>query len=348
LIKKRKGEWFMKRMFVFIFILTALAVSTIPCTAADDVVKMEVLQVTDIDAFQMTYDAMINALAKQGYTVGENLKVNRVMLDYDIEKSGFFDKIGLLFKIKSEGSRIADAKPDIAVTIGTPATKYARDKITSAGVPLVFTAVAIPEAAGCKSLTEGGPGVTGATLYMNMNNAMKIIKAAFPDLKTIGMVCSDDENGIAHVEEATKNAPAYGMKVISKQVNKKDRITPHLEELKAQGMEAFAVPLDTYFGIRDYEIVNDLDVFSRKNKMPVVSFAVLNTKGSVLSVGTEFNTVGVLAAENILKILKDGKKPDELPIRHQEDLNIIVDVERMQSLGIQVPIGILQIAKPVK
>jgi len=41
----------MKRMLGFIFILTALAFSAIPCTAADDVVKMEVLQVTDIEAF---------------------------------------------------------------------------------------------------------------------------------------------------------------------------------------------------------------------------------------------------------------------------------------------------------
>ncbi len=338
----------MKKVSASAVVLLGLFIFSIPCFAEDKVFRIEVLQVAKIDAFQRTYDSFINQLGKDGLALGKNLKVNRVILDYNLEKAGFFDKVGLLFKIRGEGSRIADAKPDLAVTIGTPATKYARDKITAAGVPLVFTAVAIPQAAGCKSLTEAGPGVTGATLYMDMKNAMKILRAAFPKVKTIGMIYSDDENGIAHVQEATRNAPAFGFAVVSKQVNKKDKITPALKELKDKGIDAFAVPLDTYFGIRDFETVNDLDAYCREQKIPVVSFAVMSTKGAVLAVGTEFDTVGIFAAQNATKILKDGKKPESMPIRHQEDLKIIVDIERMQALGIQIPMGILQIAKPVK
>lgn len=338
----------MKKVPASMIVLIALFVFAIPCSAEEKVFRIEVLQVAKIDAFQRTYDSLISELAKNGLVTGKNLKVNRVILDYNLEKAGFFDKVGLLFKIKSEGSRIAQAKPDLAVTIGTPATKYTRDKITAAGIPLVFTAVAIPQAAGCKSLTQAGPGVTGATLYMDMKNAMKILRAAFPNIKTIGMIHSDDENGIAHVQEATKSAPVFGFTIISKQVNKKDKITPSLKELRAQGAEAFAVPLDTYFGIRGFETVNDMDAYCRENKIPIVSFAVMSTKGAVLAVGTEFDTVGIFAAQNAVKILKDGKRPESMPIRQQEDLKIIVDIERMQALGIQIPMGILQIAKPVK
>src|SRR5690606_11335848 len=108
-----------------------------------------------------------------------------------VEGGGFLDKMGILFRIRSEASRIAEAKPDLAITIGTPATKYARDKITGAGIPLVFIAVAIPQAAGCPSLTSGGPAVTGATLYMDMKTALKIVKTALPNLKTVGMISSE-------------------------------------------------------------------------------------------------------------------------------------------------------------
>lgn len=338
----------MKKFVALVTVLIIASFVSIPCSAEEKAYRIEVLQVAKIDAFQRTYDAFIHQLSKDGLVAGKNLKVNRVILDYNMEKAGIFDKVGLLFKIKSEASRIVEAKPDLAVTIGTPATKYARDKITAAGIPLVFTSVAIPQIAGCKSLTDAGPGVTGATLYMDMKNAMQIARAAFPKIKTIGMLYSDDDNGIAHVKDAVKNAPAFGFTVISKQVNKKDKILPHLKELKSQGMEAFAVPLDTYFGIRDFETVNDLDAYAREIKLPIVSFAVMSTKGAVLAVGTGFDTVGIYAAQSAVKILKEGKKPESMPILQQKDLMIIVDIERMQALGIQIPMGILQIAKPVK
>jgi putative tryptophan/tyrosine transport system substrate-binding protein len=338
----------MKKFFALAFLAVAFCVLAAPCFAEEKVYKVEVLQVAKIDAFQITYDGFLEILKKEGFVQGKNLKINRTIIDYNIEGGGFMDKVSLLFKIKSEGSRIAAAKPDLAVTIGTPATKYARDKITAAGVPLVFLAVAIPQAAGCPSLTNGGPGVTGATLYFDMKSAMKIVKAAFPNLKTIGMVSSDDDNGIAHVEEAKKNGPSVGITVISKQVSKKDSIIPAIKSLKDQGAEAFAIPLDTYYGIKDYKNVNDLDTFSRENKMPIISFVFQHTKGALLSVGSDFDTVGELGGQNAVKILKEGKKPETLPIMKQEDLKIMVDTERMKSLGIQIPMEILKIAKPAK
>ena len=180
----------MKKIVAFIVMLLTFAVLSVPCSAEDKVYRIEVLQVAKIEAFQIAYDGFLDTLKKDGIVQGKNLKINRVIIDYNVEGGGFLDKASLYLKLKSEASRIAAAKPDIAVTIGTPATKYARDRITAAGIPLVFVAVAIPQAAGCKSLTEGGPGVTGATLYFDMKNAMKIVKAAFPNLKTIGMVSS--------------------------------------------------------------------------------------------------------------------------------------------------------------
>ena len=338
----------MKKLFVFAAVLFTFSVLSVPCSAAEKVFKIEVLQVAKIEAFDLAYNEFFNTLKRGGIVKGKNLTVNRTIIDYNVESGGFLDKAGLYLKLRSEASRIADAKPDLAVTIGTPATKYARDKITAAGVPLVFIAVAIPQAAGCKSLSNGGPGVTGATLYMDMKNALKIVKACFPNLKTIGMVSSEDENGLAHIQEAKKNAPAFGMTVISKEVAKKDSILPALKSLKEQGMEAVAIPLDTYYGIKNYQNVNDLNEYCRANKIPVLSFVFMHTKGAVLSVGTDFDTVGALGGENALKILNEGKKPDQLPILKQEDLKIMVDTERMKALGLEFPMAILQLAKPAK
>ncbi len=338
----------MKKFLAVAAVLVVFSALSVPCSAEDKVYKVEVLQVAKIEAFDKSYNEFLETLKNGGIVKGKNLTIHRVIIDYNIEGGGFMDKAGLYLKLRSEASRIAEAKPDLAVTIGTPATKYSRDKITSAGIPLVFVAVAIPQAAGCKSLTDGGPGVTGATLYMDMKNALKIVKAAFPTIKTIGMVSSEDENGIAHIQEAKKNAPAFGMTVISKEVAKKDSIIPALKALKEQGAEAYAIPLDTYYGIKNYQNVNDLNDYCRQNKIPIISFVFEHTKGALLSVGTDFETVGALGGQNALKILKEGKKPEQLPVLKQEDLKIMVDTERMKALEIQIPMAILQLAKPAK
>lgn len=340
----------MKRIVLF-FVCAALCMCATPARAEEPgkVYRVEVLQVAKIDAYQAAYEGFMDQMKKEGFIEGKNLKVNRVIIDYDLEKAGVFDKVSLgLFRLPSEASRIASSKADLALTIGTPATKHARGKITGAGIPLVFTAVAIPQAAGCPSLTQGGPGVTGSTLYMNMANALKIVRACFPNLKTIGIVHTDDENGIAHVEEAKKHGPALGFKVISKEVSKKDPIEPALKELLGKGAEAFAVPLDTYYGIRDFKYVHDLRSFTVANNIPVISFAFFRTKGAVLSVGTDFYTVGGLAAKNAAKILKEGRKPESLPILHQDDLTIMVDSERLKALGLSFPIEVLKLATEAK
>lgn len=333
---------------MYVGMLLMLSFIASPCLAEEKVYRIEVLQVAKIDAFQIAYNGFLDVLRNNGFAPEKNLKINRVILDYNVEGGGFLDKMGILFKIRSEASRIAEAKPDLAITIGTPATKYARDKITGAGIPLVFIAVAIPQAAGCPSLTNGGPGVTGATLYMDMKNALKIVRTAFPNLKTVGMISSEDENGIAHIDEAKKNAPAFGMKVLSKQVSKSDGILPAAKELRAQGVEAYIIPLDTYYGIKNYQNVNDLNGFCRENKIPVLSFVFQHTKGAVLSVGSDFDTVGGLGGQNAVKILKEGRKPESLPILKQEDLKILVDTHMLKALNFQLPMEILQIAQAVE
>jgi len=325
-----------------------LGIMSTPGFADERKIKIQVLQVTNIEPFQKSYLGFLHELERNGYVLGKNLEIRRKIIGFDMEKSNMWSKIGVLMQLKSETMKIVDEKPDLVLTIGTPATKYTRDKITSAGIPLVFSSVAIPTAAGCRSMTQGGPGCTGATLYMSMKDALKIVKLAFPQLKTIGIIHSDDENGIAHTEEAKKMAISFGMTVISREVNKNSKITPLLEELQQKGVEAFAVPLDTYYGLRNYEACHEMEKFSTETKIPIFSFALMKVPGAILYVGSDFGEIGTLAGHQAALILKGEAKPDTLPILRQEDLKIMVDVKQMKALNWQLPMDILQIAQSVE
>ena len=338
----------MRRLFIGLMSFLVVFLMTDAGFAQQKTFTIEVLQVTKIEPFDNAYQGFMQELSAAGLVEGQNLKVNRRIIDFDVEKGGLWKKVGVLFEIKSAASKIVEARPDLVLTVGTPATKYAKDKIVAAGIPLVFTAVAIPEAAGCKSLTVAGPGFTGATLYLDMADALKIARLAFPDIKTVGIVHTDDDNAMAQVEQVKAVGSQAGFTFITKEISKNDKFTPAARELIAQGAQAFAVPLDTYYGLRNYEPCFELSDVSLKNKVPVLSLVHMKVPGAILYIGAEFPLIGALSGKQAAKILLEGAKPGDLPILRQDDLTIMVDTDKLKSLQIELPMEILQLAKSVE
>jgi len=335
---------------VFAFVLLAWSLScqameALSPSSMDELhtFRIEVLQVTDIEPYQKSLDGFMKALQDSGIAVGTNLIVHRVKIDFDVEKGGFWDRIGVLLRIREEAHRIAMERPDLVLTIGTPATKYARAILDDAHIPVVFTAVANPEDANCTSLNDAGPGVTGATLYTDMSDSLKIVKTIFPAVQKIGMVNTDDENGVANVAAATAKAKDIGITVTSRLVNKRDSIIPSLKQLfkDGNGVQMFAVPLDTYYGLRKYEPAVDLSDFGTENKIPVITFAMVRVPGAVLYVGADFGVVGSLSGMQAAKILKRHVKPDILPILRQARPTVLIDPRRVAALNISLPSSVL-------
>lgn len=325
--------------------LPSLAIEPLPLETMETPheYKVEVLQVTDIEPYQEAYAGFMETLKSSDIVAGKNLKVNRVKIDFDIERGGFWNRLGALMKVRQEAVRIAATKPDLVLTIGTPATKYARGILQDAKVPVVFTAVANPEDAGCVSLVDGGPGVTGSTLYTNMQDSLKMVQRIFPQTNRIGMIHTDDENGVANVAAASSNGKQLGLAVTSRQVAKTDSIIPSLKAMYGDGagVQMFAVPLDTYYGLHRYEAAIDLGEFGRENKVPVVTLAMVRVPGAALYVGAEFGRVGSLAGIQAAKILKHHTKPELLPILRQEKPTVLIDPDRVAALDIQIPPAIL-------
>jgi putative ABC transport system substrate-binding protein len=342
----------MKRVVAVLQVLWLACV--VPCNAMEALspasmdeaytYRVEVLQVTDIEPFQRSLDGFLKTLEDSGFVQGRNLEVHRVKIDFDLENGGFWDRLGVLLRIRKEAMRIAAARPNLVLTIGTPATKYARAILDEAHVPVVFTAVANPADADCPSLTDAGPGVTGATLYSDMDESLRIVKQVFPAVQRIGMVHTDDENGIAHVEAARAAAAGMGITVASQQVAKHDSIIPPVKRLYdgGAGAQVFAVPLDAYYALRDYEPARDLSDFGRENQVPVVSFAMMRVPGAMLYVGSDFEVVGQLAGTQAVKILKRRVKPDVLPILRQARPTVLVDPQRVSALKIDLPPALLE------
>jgi putative ABC transport system substrate-binding protein len=328
-------------LFIVSLATPALAIEPLPLEKLEDtrVFKVEVLQVTDIEPYRQAYNGFIASLQESGLVEGKNLSIHRVAIDFDVEKGGFWSKLGVMLRIRREATRIVEARPDLVLTIGTPATRHARAAIADARIPLVFTAVANPEDAGCVSLVDAGEGATGSTLYTDMSTSLQLVKDVFPNVRKIGMVHTDDENGVANVAAAGLQGKPLGLDVSTRLVNKSDAIAPALKQLYdgGRGVEMFAVPLDTYYGLHRYEAATDLGEFGIEHQVPVVTLAMVRVPGAALYVGADFAEVGALAGNQAVKILKRRTKPDVLPILRQRTPTVMVDPARMAALNITLP-----------
>lgn len=332
----------MKRglLFVMVFLVFGMPV------CAQDSYRIEVLQVSKINPFDWAYEGFVEELERNGIVQGQNLVINRRIIDADAD-AGLWKKVGILMKIKGAVSDIIASKPDLVLTISSPATKYSKDKFISAGIPVVFTGVAVPQAIGCASVRKAGPGFTGASLYLDPTDAFKITKLALPNLTKMGIVHSDDENAVAFVQEATAKAAALGITILSREVGKSDSPVEAARELIDQGIQAFGIPIDAYYALRGYQPTAELLSLIQPQQIPVVCYCHVGFSGAILYIGSEFKRIGALSGTQAVKILKEGAVPEALPILIQEDLSILVDIEASKKMGIELPLEILQIAKEV-
>jgi putative tryptophan/tyrosine transport system substrate-binding protein len=130
-------------------------------------------------------------------------------------------------------------------------------------------------------------------------------------------------------------------------VAKSERITPKSQELLKEGIDAFLVPVDTYYGLRNFEPLIDLTQMSLSTKVPIVSSVMSGSHvpGVVLFVAPDFFIVGALAGENAVKILKDGVKPESLPVKRQLELKPMINFEIAQKIGLEIPSVLIQVVK---
>ncbi|HOO45248.1 MAG TPA: ABC transporter substrate-binding protein [Deltaproteobacteria bacterium] len=305
---------------------------------------IEVLQVSNIGPFDDAYNGFVSELARNGINEGENLTITRHVIDAEADAS-LWKKVGILLKIKSLTSDIVDTKPDLVLTISTPATKYSMNKIIAEGIPLVFSCVANPPLIGCPSVEKSGPGFTGATLYQDPLNFMVLAQMAKPDTKVIGLIHSDDDNAIAFAEETKRKSSQLGITILASQVERSDPIVPAAKELIEAGVDSFAIPLDAYYGFKDQQYGKDLFAIAAEHKMPVFAFVNYDEKGALLYAGPDFTYIGELSGKQAVKILKEGIKPEDLPILKQEDLSIYVDSTIAKNLGIEFSESLLKAAK---
>lgn len=285
-----------------------------------------------------------NGEAAESYSIGVAQLVSHPALD--ASAAGFkeaFDEAGIDVEWDEQNAQgeqetasniagtFANAGLDLVHAIATPTAQAAAQQITED--PVVFSAVTDPEDAGLvDSWDEPGANITGASDMNPVAEQLELLVEIVPDLETVGVVYSSGEaNSQVQVDLLNEAAEELGLEVEEATISASAEVQQGVESLTA---DAIYVPTDN-------AVVSALEAviqYGQQNQVPILAAEADSViRGAVATYGIDYHELGVQAGEMAIRILQDGEDPASMAVETLSELELTVNPEAAEAMGIEIP-----------
>lgn len=317
--------------FIFIATLIPFAFSFLSCEkkATDKKHKIGIIQLVEHDALSDARQGFIDGLAEQGYVDGENITI-----DYNNAQGEQANCITIAQKLVND-------KNDIILAISTPAAQSVASLTKS--IPVLVTAVTDPASAKLVASNElPGGNITGTSDLTPVKAQIELIQKIIPQVQTVGLLYSSSEqNSKFQIDIAKQTCDSLGIKYIEGTVTSSNDVQQVAESL-IRKVDAIYVPTDNTVA----SAIATVALVGNELKVPVFcgEEGLLN-QGALATYGIDYYQLGKQTAVQAVAILRDGKKPAEMPIEYQENLKFSVNMDAAKTLGIEIPEDLLNSEK---
>ena len=314
----------MKRKLVLLTAMMMAAICLFGCGKSSDGAKNS-KKTYKVGIVQYVDDASLNQIQKAVQTEldtqGKKLNVKFDYKDYTF--NGQADQ-STLNQIMAD--LVAD-QVDIIVPIATPTAVVAQSATEDNQIPVVFSAVSDPVAAGLvKSMDKPGSNITGVSdAFMKMITTAKTVKK-------IGFLYDKSQDSST---KAIKDAKAYckknGIEVVEKTGTTNDEISLAADALIAAKVNAVFTPTDNTVMLAELAIYEKFI----KAKIPhyggADSFAL---NGAFCGYGVNYEELGTQTGKMVVDILVNGKKPADMAVASLANGIATVNTETASAIGL--------------
>lgn len=250
-------------------------------------------------------------------------------------------------EMESAAKRMVEEKPDLILAAATAyaAAAHRLTKIT----PIVMLASGYPVEAGiANSLARPGKNVTGNTIYAGTRvwgKFLELLRDAKPGIRRVGMLMAYVPPGHTREEvdpvlrEVSQAGEALGLRLHIVEVANPDRATAAMTEIEAQRPDALL--LTSGQGL--WTVRESVMKFAVKNRLPtVVDFPWAGIEPPPLLVyAPETLALWRPALTYVVRILRDGAKPGDLPIQQPAKFELAVNLRTAKAIGLTLPRSLL-------
>jgi putative ABC transport system substrate-binding protein len=328
-ILKEFTEEIMKKRILAAFMTAAMGMSVLAgcngsteSTASNGEVTytIGISQFAEHGSLDNCREGFLAGLAQEGIIEGTNLKVL-----YDNAQAD-----------TATASTIADSyvsqKVDLICGIATPSAMSAYNSCLNTDIPVIYTAVSDPVAAGLAN-EDGVPvgNITGTSDALAVTAQLEMIRKIMPDAKKIGIIYTTSEtNSVSTIAEYQANAENYGFEIVVTGINQISEV-----ELAAKDMVG---KVDCITNLTDNTVVSALQtVLAAANEagIPVFGSEVEQVKaGCVASMGLEYYELGKQTGVMAAKVLKGEAKASEMNFEVISEPSLYVNTAAAEKISL--------------
>ena len=287
---------------------------------ADKSFKIGVLQLTEHSALDAANKGFIKALDESGikYEADQQNAQNDQSACKTIAAKFVGDEKDLIFAIATPAAQaVATETPDIPV-VGTAITDYAGAKLV-------------------KSNDKPGTNVTGTSDMNPVEEQIAMLQKVLPDAKNIGLLwCTAEANSKIQIDAAKKVLDKAGLSYKDYTVSSSNEIQSVVESMVGK-VDAVYTPTDNTIAAGMAQVGQ----IAKEGKLPIVTGEEGMCKASGLcTLSIDYEELGHMAGEMAVKILKDGKKPEDMAIETEDSskLKVVKNEEMAKALGIDLSV----------
>jgi ABC-type uncharacterized transport system substrate-binding protein len=224
-------------------------------------------------------------------------------------------------------------KVDVIVTYGTPSTLAA--KRSTAVIPIVFAAAGDPVGTNLvASLAQPGGNVTGLSIQQTdlAGKRLEILRELLPGLRTLAIMANiGTPNAVLDMREAQAAARAFGLDIVTSEVQRAEDIAPAFDTLKGRtdALYVCADPLLTTNRVR-------ISTLALGARLPTMNnFREYAIAGGLTSYGPNFPNLFRRAGDYVDKILK-GANPANIPVEQPTKFDFVINLITAKALGLTI------------
>lgn len=325
-MKKIKNLLTILLLFVMVFILVGCK--------RNDKIRIGILQYLSHNALSDARQGFIDGLEEAGYIDGENITIDLQNPETDQGT------------MEIQATRLV-RNSDLILAIATPAASSVVNEAKEQGsdVPILFTAVTDPiDAKLIDSNENPGGNVTGTNDMNPIDKQISLVKQLVPNAKKLGIIYTGSEtNSELQANVAKSEALKLGLTVEIKTIQSVNDLQLVANQLAAN-VDALYIPTDNPIA-GSMGTIKDVVL---EHKIPAIvgeSNQVVN--GGSITYGLSYYNLGKETAQMAVQILKDGKKPSEIPSKGLSNSELVINKKQLEAIGITIPASLLEQADRV-
>ncbi|MBQ6028201.1 MAG: ABC transporter substrate-binding protein [Treponema sp.] len=315
----------MKKIIVFAAAIAALVLFS-SCQKKDKKIKIGVIQLVEHPALDKNYQGFVDGLKAAGYVDGQNIEI-----DYENAQGEQANCVTIAQKLVNDQS-------DLIFAIATPAAQAVANMTSD--IPILVSSVTDPKTAQLvESNEKPGTNVSGTSDLTPCAAQISLLKRLLPSAKKVAILfCSSEENSRFQANLAEAACQKEGLDFVEATVSNTNEVQQVVQSLVGK-VDAIYAPTDNMIA----SSMATVALVTTPNKIPVICGEEgMVSGGGLATYGINYYELGLQTAKMAVEVLKDGKKPADMPIQYLEKCDFSYNKEVADELGIEIPADLIK------